>query len=70
MNKPKKEIDPTTMSFDEAYAILEQGAQIVSQPCDFDTLLSTIERASVAYKVCQARLDALDTAIETAFASA
>lgn len=58
---------PTT--FKEAYQILKDNAERLenTQALDIDSLASTVEESIAAYKICQARILAVENALERAF---
>ena len=58
-------------TFKEAFAILQANAQKLeaqTEP-DIDHLLEIIEQSTAAYKVCKARIDAVEKALALTFAS-
>ena len=59
----------STLSFHDAYQILKTNAQTIesSDELDIDNLVATIEQSIEAYKVCLARIDAVETALNKAF---
>lgn len=58
---------PTT--FKDAYDILKNNAQLLehSDEPDIDNLVNIIEQSIDAYKVCQERIHAVETALKNAF---
>lgn len=58
---------PTT--FKDAYAILKANADHLEHgsELDIDNLVAIIDESIGAYKVCQARLDAIEKTLEHAF---
>lgn len=58
---------PTT--FKEAYHILKENSEHLesTQTLDIDRLAITVEESIAAYKVCQARILAVEQALERAF---
>lgn len=59
--------EPTT--FKEAYEILKNNAEALerSEMLDIDNLVNVVEQSISAYKVCQARIHAVETALKNAF---
>lgn len=59
----------TPTSFKEAYQILKDNATRLenSDVLDVDTLVHTVEESINAYKVCQARILAVEQALERVF---
>lgn len=58
---------PTT--FKDAYQILKHNADTLesTETLDIDTLVQTVEESIAAYKVCQARIHAVEQALQHAF---
>lgn len=59
-------------SFKESYSVLQRHAETLrnqSEP-NIDDLLSIVEESVAAYKVCQARIDAVEKALEQALSNA
>ncbi|MDO4896867.1 MAG: exodeoxyribonuclease VII [Moraxella sp.] len=56
-------------NFQEAYEILKANAQSIenSDELDIDNLVATIEQSIDAYKVCLARIQAVECALDKAF---
>lgn len=57
-------------NFQEAYDILKTNAETLQsqdEP-DIDNLMDTVEQSIAAYRVCEARLDAIEQALNSAFA--
>lgn len=64
----RKKAAPKT--FQEAYDILKTNAETLKsqdEP-DIDNLMSTVEQSIAAYRVCEARLDAIEQALNSTFA--
>lgn len=61
--------DNTPTTFQEAYEILKHNAHALEQDdnIDIDHLVSVVEQSIVAYKVCQERITAVETALQHAF---
>ena len=59
----------TPKSFQEAYHILQTNATKLenTQDIDIDNLIDTVEQSITAYKVCQARIHAVEQALGDAF---
>ena len=57
-----------TQTFKEAYGVLQQHAQTLrnQQEPNIDDLLSIVTESVDAYKVCKARIDAVEKALEKA----
>ena len=53
-------------SFKDAYGVLQQHAQTLrdQREPNIDDLLKIVEESVAAYKVCQARIDAVEKALE------
>lgn len=60
------------MTFREAYAALQQNAQILRDQTEpnIDDLLNIVTESVAAFKVCQARIDAVEKALEKALSTA
>lgn len=59
-------------TFKESYSILQRHAETLrkqSEP-NIDDLLRIVEESVAAYKVCQERIDAVETALEKALGGA
>ncbi|WP_227429604.1 exodeoxyribonuclease VII small subunit [Psychrobacter sp. I-STPA6b] len=64
----RKKAPPKT--FKDAYEILKTNAtalQAQTEP-DIDNLMTTVEQSIAAYKVCQSRIEAVQQALDNAFA--
>ncbi len=64
----RKKSAPKT--FQDAYDVLKSNAEMLQsqdEP-DIDNLMSTVEESIAAYRVCEARLDAIEQALGSAFA--
>ena len=61
-----------TQTFKEAYGVLQQHAQTLrnQQEPNIDDLLSIVTESVDAYKVCKARIDAVEKALEKALSDA
>jgi exodeoxyribonuclease VII small subunit len=59
-----------TMSFKEAYGVLNRHAQALrnQQEPNIDDLLGIVTESVEAYKVCKQRIDAVETALSQALA--
>ncbi len=58
-------------TFKEAFTILKANAQKLEdqdEP-DIDHLMEIIDQSTAAYKVCKARIDAVEKALNTTFAN-
>lgn len=56
-------------NFQEAYNILKTNAHTIenTQMLDIDNLVATVEQSIEAYKVCLARIEAVEQALDKAF---
>ena len=61
-----------TETFKASYAVLQKHAKTLRQQTEpnIDDLLSIVEESVAAYKVCQARIDAVEAALERALNNA
>lgn len=61
--------DNTPTTFKEAYEILRHNAHTLEHDdnIDIDHLVGVVEQSIVAYKVCQERIAAVETALQHAF---
>lgn len=59
-------------TFKESYGVLQRHAQTLRKQTEpnIDDLLSIVEESVAAYKVCQARIDAVEKALEKALGGA
>jgi exodeoxyribonuclease VII small subunit len=59
-------------SFKESYGVLQQHAQTLREQTEpnIDDLLQIVEESVAAYKNCQARIDAVEKALEKALGNA
>lgn len=59
-------------TFKDAYSVLQQHAQTLRDQTEpnIDDLLTIVTESVAAYKVCQARIDAVEKALEKALGSA
>ena len=59
-------------SFKESYGVLQKHAQTLRDQTEpnIDDLLQIVEESVAAYKNCQARIDAVEKALEKALGSA
>jgi len=59
-------------TFKASYGVLQRHAQTLRKQTEpnIDDLLSIVEESVAAYKVCQARIDAVEKALERALGSA
>lgn len=62
----------TPDNFKDAYQILKSNADRLEQSdaLDIDNLVAIVEESLAAYKVCQSRIDAVESALASAFAQA
>ncbi|TQC96396.1 exodeoxyribonuclease VII [Moraxellaceae bacterium AER2_44_116] len=62
----------TDLTFKEAFATLKANAQQLEEQTepDIDHLLEVVEQSTAAYKVCKARIDAVEKALALTFESA
>lgn len=62
----------TNPTFKEAFAILKANAQKLEDQTepDIDHLLEVVEQSTAAYKICKARIDAVEKALLLTFESA
>lgn len=60
--------DNETMTFKEAYDVLQQHAETLRNQTEpnIDDLLSIVEESVSAYKVCKERIDAVEKALQKA----
>ena len=65
--RTRKKTAPKT--FKAAYQILKTNAEELqsSNEPDIDNLMDTVEQSIAAYKVCQARIEAVQQALDAAF---
>ncbi|SJM37861.1 hypothetical protein A1019T_01846 [Psychrobacter pasteurii] len=65
--RTRKKAAPKT--FKDAYQILKTNAEELqnSNEPDIDNLMNTVEQSIAAYKVCQARIEAVQQALDAAF---
>ena len=65
--RTRKKATPKT--FKDAYQILKTNAEELqnSNEPDIDNLMNTVEQSIAAYKVCQARIEAVQQALDAAF---
>lgn len=61
-----------TDTFKASYGVLQKHAQTLRKQAEpnIDDLLSIVEESVAAYKVCQARIDAVEAALEKALGNA
>ena len=62
----------TPDNFKDAYQILKTNADRLEQSdaLDIDNLVAIVEESLAAYKVCQSRIDAVESSLNSAFAKA
>ena len=62
----------TNPTFNEAFATLKANAQKLEDQTepDIDHLLEVVEQSTAAYKICKARIDAVEKALLLTFESA
>ncbi len=60
---------PAPKTFKAAYQILKINAEDLqsSNEPDIDNLMNTVEQSIAAYKICQARIEAVQRALDAAF---
>lgn len=58
-------------NFQDAYQILKNNADYLekTEQLDIDNLVNVVEESLAAYRVCQSRIDAVETALKSAFAN-
>lgn len=63
----RKKTSPKT--FKDAYEVLKTNANALQNQTepDIDNLMSTVEQSIEAYKICQARIEAVQQALDAAF---
>ena len=63
----KKNIQPD--SFKQAFDILKANAQTLEDQVepDIDNLMQLVEQSMQAYRICKARIDAVQAALEATF---
>ena len=61
----------TPANFQDAYQILKANAEKLekSEQLDIDNLVGIVEESLSAYRVCQSRIDAVESALQSAFAA-
>lgn len=59
-------------TFKDAYLILKKNAEHLEQAgeLDIDNLVTIVEESLNAYKICQSRIDAVESALKSAFENA
>ncbi|WP_294033096.1 exodeoxyribonuclease VII small subunit [uncultured Moraxella sp.] len=59
-------------NFKDAYLILKKNADYLehADELDIDNLVTVVEESLSAYKICQARIDAVESALKSAFENA
>ncbi|MFC0820855.1 exodeoxyribonuclease VII small subunit [Moraxella marmotae] len=64
--------DNALSNFKDAYEILKTNAEKLerSDALDIDNLVCIVEESLAAYRVCQSRIDAVESALKAAFAEA
>jgi len=67
---PKKRKKAAPKNFKAAYEILQKNAAELQQQDspDIDNLMTTVEESIAAYRVCEARINAVQEALDAAFA--
>jgi exodeoxyribonuclease VII small subunit len=70
--RKKSTAAPETASFRQAYEVLQRHAETLrnQREPDIDDLLRIVTESVDAYKVCRARIDAVEAALEQALADA
>lgn len=60
----------TPENFQDAYQILKNNADYLekSEQLDIDNLVNVVEESLAAYRVCQTRIDAVESALKSVFA--
>lgn len=61
--------NPNQARFAEAYQTLKNNAELLesSQDIDLDELMNVVEQSIDAYKICQARIDAIEQSLKISF---
>lgn len=59
----------TSEDFKTAYEVLKTNAQTLQNSTDpnIDELMAIVEQSIAAYKICQSRIDAVESALNQAF---
>lgn len=59
-------------NFQDAYQVLKKNADYLEQSdeLDIDNLVTIVEESLSAYRICQSRIDAVEQALQSAFAKA
>lgn len=67
---PKRRKKAAPKNFKSAYDILQRNAAELQQQDtpDIDNLMTTVEESIAAYRVCEARINAVQEALDAAFA--
>ncbi|WP_199507997.1 MULTISPECIES: exodeoxyribonuclease VII small subunit [unclassified Psychrobacter] len=67
---PKRRKKAAPKNFKAAYEILQRNATELQQQDtpDIDNLMTTVEESIAAYRVCEARINAVQEALDAAFA--
>lgn len=60
----------TPENFQDAYQILKNNADYLekTEQLDIDNLVNVVEESLAAYRVCQTRIDAVESALKSVFA--
>lgn len=67
---PKRRKKAAPKNFKAAYEILQKNAAELQQQDtpDIDNLMTTVEESIAAYRICEARINAVQEALDAAFA--
>lgn len=62
---------PKPLTFKEAFTVLKANAQKLEDQTepDIDHLMEIVDQSTAAYKVCKARIDAVEKALNATFAT-
>lgn len=63
--------NPKLSTFKEAFTVLKANAQKLEDQTepDIDHLMEIVDQSTAAYKVCKARIDAVEKALSATFAN-
>lgn len=72
MNPLETDQPTSTMSFKQAYGLLQRHAETLrsQREPDLDQLLAVVQESVAAYQVCKAKIDAVERALEETLKSA
>lgn len=61
--------NPAQVRFADAYHTLKSNAELLEneQEIDIDNLMAVVESSIHAYKICQARIDAIEATLKNSF---